>query len=420
MIDCECKSYKSIHKIVYEPDSCEAIVRCDDCGRLWYALLIERINFAGGDDTLEEYQIPITVEEYQKVRKTKYEDLSLNFLLGRKGRVIHKGGIFEAIEASFALGRCGKKRIKNMDRNTELTGLIKQLKQGNCYERQRALGQLAKINHKQATKAIAKVLNDPDTLMFMIAAKALGKIGDEIAIQALVKAMVTQDRYIDSAEPSEHVAEYIQGILQSMGKPVIPELIKALYNDAWIGNGRTGRWRAARTLEQMRDPSAVPGLTKALSEVGNDVRPSVAHALEKIGTLKALAALGSHRQQQSMLKQLRDNAQIIIQDMRQYGIELKYDRASIAWLDSHVEQNRDSYDKEKIAQLANTIGVFLGECLIRNYEGQWTYVEAEKRWGVDLGGQVGIAFPGTKAYKHLTNGPADSILAFFDMMRITK
>lgn len=108
MIDCECRSCKGIHTIIYEPDNCEAVVRCNDCGKLWYVLLFERMNFTGGGDILEEYQIPITLEEYQAIRKTKYEDLSLNFLLGRKGRVIHEGGIFE-VEADFALRRCGRK-----------------------------------------------------------------------------------------------------------------------------------------------------------------------------------------------------------------------------------------------------------------------------------------------------------------------
>jgi hypothetical protein len=37
--------------------------------------------------------VAISAEEYQKIRKTKYENLSLNFLSGRKGRVIHEGGV---------------------------------------------------------------------------------------------------------------------------------------------------------------------------------------------------------------------------------------------------------------------------------------------------------------------------------------
>ena len=107
MIECQCEYTKGIHTIIYEPGSCEAIVKCKVCGKLWYCILFERINHTLGVDTLEEYQIPISEEEYQKIRKTKYENLSLNFLSGRKGRVIHEGGVVE-IDADFALGRCGR------------------------------------------------------------------------------------------------------------------------------------------------------------------------------------------------------------------------------------------------------------------------------------------------------------------------
>ena len=108
MIDCQCNSCKGIHTVIYEPGNCEAIVRCQICGRLWYILLYERMNFDGGPDTLDEYQIPITEEEYQKIVSTKYEDLSLKFLTGRRARVIHEGGIVE-IGSDFALARCGRK-----------------------------------------------------------------------------------------------------------------------------------------------------------------------------------------------------------------------------------------------------------------------------------------------------------------------
>ena len=107
MMECQCTSCKGIHSIIYEPGRCEAIVKCQDCGKLWYVLLFERIRFSGGDDVLEEYQIPITTEEYQKIVETHYEDLRLNFLAGRKARVLHEGGIVE-IRSDFALSRCGR------------------------------------------------------------------------------------------------------------------------------------------------------------------------------------------------------------------------------------------------------------------------------------------------------------------------
>ncbi|MBN2006775.1 MAG: HEAT repeat domain-containing protein [Anaerolineae bacterium] len=290
-------------------------------------------------------------------------------------------------------------------------------------ERQRALKQLAEFDDKRATRAMAKTLDDPSILMFMLAVRALEKIGDEIAIQALVNALVTQDRYLDEAEPSPHVSDSIEHALTRIGEPAIPALLKALYNDAWrtrSKNGRTGRWRAAWALLGFRGhPDAVSGLIAALSEADDDLKPTVAYVLSQAGTPEAAAALRSYQQREGLLKQVRAAAQTLIQDMRPYGVELTYDRASLAWLDAHIEQHCDTYSQEDMARLARTVGAFLGECLIRHYAGQWVYVEAEQRWGVNLGEQAGIAFPETKAYKRLFHGAADSLLAFFDILGLS-
>lgn len=98
---------KGVYTVINRPGDSEAIVKCEECGQFWYDILFERMNFSGGNDIFEEYQIPITTEEYQKVKETKYEDLSLQFLAGRKARVKHEGDIVE-IDSDFALRRCGR------------------------------------------------------------------------------------------------------------------------------------------------------------------------------------------------------------------------------------------------------------------------------------------------------------------------
>lgn len=103
---CECRAFKGIYRVRYEPGTCEAVVKCDECGQLWYAILFERMNIEESD-TLEEYQIPITEDEFQIIKVTQYEDLRLNFLAGRTGRMLHGGGTFP-IDARAALERCGK------------------------------------------------------------------------------------------------------------------------------------------------------------------------------------------------------------------------------------------------------------------------------------------------------------------------
>jgi len=104
---CQCQSCKGIHTVIYQPGDCEAIVQCEKCGQLWYSLLFERMSFAGGADTLEEYQIPINAPEYQQIIDTEYQNLNIKFLAGRKARVLHEGGIVE-IESDLALSRCGR------------------------------------------------------------------------------------------------------------------------------------------------------------------------------------------------------------------------------------------------------------------------------------------------------------------------
>ncbi len=104
--DCTCSNWKGVFTIVYRPGDAEAIVECENCGKLWYSILFERMGF-DRSDTFEDYQIPITSDEFEMIKKTKFEDLNFNFLLGRKARVIHDGGIVQ-VDSDFALNRCGK------------------------------------------------------------------------------------------------------------------------------------------------------------------------------------------------------------------------------------------------------------------------------------------------------------------------
>lgn len=109
---------------------------------------------------------------------------------------------------------------------------------------------------------------------------------------ALVRALVEEDRFFRAwGEPGIHSSKYPQRALQRIGAPAIPELLKALYNDDWVGSERSGRRRAAQTLGYMRDRAAVAGLVKALVEAGDDVRPSVVLALGYIGDPAAVPGL---------------------------------------------------------------------------------------------------------------------------------
>jgi hypothetical protein len=102
---CACEEYEGIYTVVYEPGNCEAVVQCKNCRRLWYSLLFEKKDLTLSGEEFEEYQIPITITEYKNIKKTKYKDLNLNFLTGRKARIVLARGNIE-ISSEFALGRC--------------------------------------------------------------------------------------------------------------------------------------------------------------------------------------------------------------------------------------------------------------------------------------------------------------------------
>ena len=91
-------------------------------------------------------------------------------------------------------------------------------------------------------------------------------------------------------------------------------------------------------------------------------------------------------------------------------VRLKYDRASVEWMDGYIERIRSSLEESAVAGLSNSIGAFLGECIIANYGGQWR--ESEGRWGVYFDEQ-NAAYPFAKVQKQLLNGSEDSILSFY-------
>jgi hypothetical protein len=117
-----------------------------------------------------------------------------------------------------------------------------------------------------------------------------------------------------------------------------------------------------------------------------------------------------------MEKQIKDLAQNLIGTLSEMlGVNLKYDRASVEWLDGYIERIRPTLDETSVNGLANSIGSFLGECIIANHGGVWR--EAEGTWGVYFD-EKNAAYPFAKAQKHLLNGRADSILSFYDVIPV--
>ena len=97
------------------------------------------------------------------------------------------------------------------------------------------------------------------------------------------------------------------------------------------------------------------------------------------------------------------------------GVTLGYDRASVEWIDSYIERIRTSLDESAVDGLSNSIGAFLGECVIANHGGRWR--ESEGTWGVHFD-KDNAAYPFAKVKKHLSNGNVDSVLSFYDVIPV--
>ncbi|MDR2637979.1 MAG: hypothetical protein LBB55_06545, partial [Zoogloeaceae bacterium] len=87
-------------------------------------------------------------------------------------------------------------------------------------------------------------------------------------------------------------------------------------------------------------------------------------------------------------------------------VELNYDEDSIAWLDGYIERARLRAGETEGA--VNLIGAFLGECLIRNFGGQWAIYDGMLGVAFD---DRNVAFPYNKTAKQYANGAEDSILS---------
>ena len=74
------------------------------------------------------------------------------------------------------------------------------------------------------------------------------------------------------------------------------------------------------------------------------------------------------------IDEIKENAELIIEDLGPLsGLGFGYTSESVAWVDDFIENQRirKEIDEEAVNGLVNTLGSFLGECIIRCYGGFW-------------------------------------------------
>lgn len=123
------------------------------------------------------------------------------------------------------------------------------------------------------------------------------------------------------------------------------------------------------------------------------------------------------------LEKIRASAEMVVDDVGRLsgmGADFGYNRKSIEWVERYIERLRDSgqfSDQANTENLTAVFGSFLGECLVRNYGGEWR--NEEGRWGVYFGGKS-AAFPFSRVMKQFQNGleDGDSILSLYDVVPV--
>jgi hypothetical protein len=116
-----------------------------------------------------------------------------------------------------------------------------------------------------------------------------------------------------------------------------------------------------------------------------------------------------------VLDKLRANADLIVRVCREdRGVELTFDQAGVEWIAGYINRLRDHITPDVEFGLINTLGSFVGECIIRTYGGVW--VELDGEWAVQVSERIWV-FPLIKVAKQFANGPEDSVAGMFSGLR---
>ncbi len=92
-------------------------------------------------------------------------------------------------------------------------------------------------------------------------------------------------------------------------------------------------------------------------------------------------------------------------------VDLACNAEGICWLSTYIDEKHNTWSPDTINNLVDTLGSYFGECLRKEFGGQWykTDGHVELRINVDQS-----CYPFELLRKHIENSPADSILDSFD------
>jgi len=191
----------------------------------------------------------------------------------------------------------------------EVDDLILDLKYGSPDVREEAALALGQIGDEKAVDPLIKALDDEVSWVRMRAAIALGEINDSKAIDPLIKALKDESPYVRMYAASSLVylgkTEYLSQVLTALKNENEDVRVEAAITLGEIGDTRAVdpliealrdesdfvRMFAASALGEIGDPSAFEPLTVALRDGYWQVREEAAIALGKIGDVRAIEPL---------------------------------------------------------------------------------------------------------------------------------
>lgn len=98
-------------------------------------------------------------------------------------------------------------------------------------------------------------------------------------------------------------------------------------------------------------------------------------------------------------------------------LDLQYDADSVKFIEGFIERQRERFDEDNRTGLVNALGSFLGQCIIKNYGGQWQLDEEYSAPAVVFD-NVNKAYPFAKVRKQFDNGLGDSIYSFYNVILV--
>jgi len=176
-----------------------------------------------------------------------------------------------------------KPNVEEMMKKRDVKGLIKALKHEDGWVRYKALKALGKIGDEMAVEPVTQILGDEIPGRRIAAAQVLGEIGSAKAVEPLIQALKDEDNQVRTAATEA---------LSKIGDArAVEPLIQALRD-----NDEKVRYEAAKALGEMHDVRAVEPLIETL-HFGDDwhgtwsIRSDAAKALGEIGDVRAVEPL---------------------------------------------------------------------------------------------------------------------------------